>query len=133
MFKQNLFVFVIAATLCGCQTPAQTPSTFAERRTPYTLNDTDRAAMLEGFRASVRDPNSVMLGDAKATITAGGVVTVCGQVNGKNGYGGYTGFRPYLGVLGTQDGRRIFSVVSIAEGGTHPEAVAMVCAKNGIS
>ena len=138
MFKQMFFVGVAAVTLYGCQTapqysPPQQSALAAKPRTPYTLTDADRLAIRDGFRTSIRDPSSLILGEAKATQTPDGVVTVCGMVNGKNGFGGYTGLVPYLGVLGTQDGRRIFVVVNIGDGSSNPQAIAMVCAQNGIS
>lgn len=133
MFKQVLFVTVTAVTLYGCQTGPQSSALASEPRTPYSLTDADRVAIREGFRTSIRDPNSLVLGEAKATRTSDGVVTVCGVVNSKNGFGGYTGFVPYLGVLGTQDGRHIFAVVNIGDGSSNPQAIAMVCAQNGIT
>ncbi|NRP86625.1 hypothetical protein GFPCMMHI_02532 [Ensifer adhaerens] len=133
MFRQVLLVAVAAVTLYGCQTAPQTSALASEPKTPYALTDADRIAIRDGFRTSIRDPNSLVLGEAKATKNSAGVVTVCGVVNGKNGFGGYTGFVPYLGVLGTQDGRRIFAVVNIGDGSSNPQAIAMVCAQNGIT
>lgn len=133
MFKQVFFVVVVAVTLYGCQTAPQNSALAAKPRTPYSLTDADHIAIREGFRTSIRDPSSLILGDAKATKTSDGVVTVCGMMNGKNGFGGYTGFVPYLGVLGTQDGRRIFVVVNVGDGSSNPQAIAMVCAQNGIT
>lgn len=62
----------------------------------------------EAVANQLRDPESAqfrnMTETRKTSLLEHGVVTVCGEVNGKNAYGGYVGFqrfvsRPSVGVV----------------------------------
>jgi hypothetical protein len=48
---------------------------------------------------SVRDPSSTSFRNVfiqKRVTDKGEPLTLCGEVNGKNGYGGFTGFQPFI-------------------------------------
>jgi hypothetical protein len=49
---------------------------------------------------SLKDPQSAQFRNERLTADS---KTLCGEVNGKNGYGGYVGFRPYLFRVATNE------------------------------
>lgn len=54
--------------------------------------------MRYGVQSELRDPSSARFAEPfSSTVNAVGVVSVCGYVNGRNGYGGYTGTLPFVG------------------------------------
>lgn len=66
---------------------------------PTPLSQADQKLLKEGLAAGMKDPDSVRVGDAIATINGTGRIVICGYVNGKNSYGGYTGDQPFVGLL----------------------------------
>ena len=47
----------------------------------------------------MKDPGSLQLGSMTAARNRFGVVTVCGEINGRTGSGRYAGMSPFVGVL----------------------------------
>lgn len=76
----------------------------------------------------LRDPESARFGSVAADRDGEGVVSVCGWVNSKNGYGGYAGDAPFMGVL--TGGR--FVVIGIAQSDTERAALLKICASSGM-
>lgn len=103
---------VLVALLAAVVNRPTTPVTDAERdaavaaehaknATTTARHDSIRAGALtlaveERIRRAMRDPESADFRQV-AIVTVGAHVTVCGEVNGKNGFGGFTGYQPFLG------------------------------------
>jgi hypothetical protein len=54
----------------------------------------------EHLKSSLRDPSSAEFRDVSVVHQPGDKVFVCGEVNGKNGFGGFTGYSSFV-VVGT--------------------------------
>jgi len=50
----------------------------------------------QAVRAKMRDPESVRFRNVVFHRGVGGVPMVCGEVNGRNGFGAYSGFQPFI-------------------------------------
>jgi hypothetical protein len=132
------FWHILLIFLCfpSCQTP---PSALDLVKVnypvrPYNLTAADGLAIELSVRSRLRDPMSAIFGQVSAVIDAKNMITVCGAVNGRNGFGGYTGFVPYMGMLAdNMHGNRVFAVTGIASApsDTSTMAVLMICNKHG--
>ena len=65
--------------------------------------------------------------------TSRGLVTVCGEVDGRNGNGLYVGMRPYVGVLMGTPTSPEFVVVGIAASDRERAEVASLCRDSGVT
>jgi hypothetical protein len=70
--------------------PQAQPSAATQSRPDYFLR-AERAV-----RGSLRDPDSASFGSLFEGRGIVGRVTICGEVNSKNGFGGYTGMTPFV-------------------------------------
>ena len=135
--RRGIFV-VLSVFLVSCQTqPASTLDNVPiyPPIKPYELTGGDAAAIEASVRSSLRDPSSAVFGRVMAVIDARGTKTVCGFVNGRNGFGGYTGFTPYIGLLmDNRYGQRVFGVTGIGSGPTDISSVVIVrmCLHDGV-
>ena len=79
----------------------------------------------------LKNPRSAQFSAMTAASNRFGVVTVCGEVNGRNGAGQYTGMQPYIGVMLGSAAAPEFVVVGI--GGTAAERaeVTNLCRESG--
>ena len=68
----------------------------------------------------MKAPASTQFGIMSGARNSRGAVTVCGEVNGRNGDGAYVGMAPYVGVLMGTRASPDFVVVGIA--GVRPRA-----------
>lgn len=130
--RRKYSVLLAGLALASCQS---TPSTQLPPKvtTPYILTREDAVAIQSGLASVVRDPASLILGAAKAATNDKGTVEVCGNVNGKNGFGGYTGDMIYLGMLTTnQSGQRGFAVVGVGDGSYKSQALSLMCQQSNI-
>ncbi|HAD84247.1 MAG TPA: hypothetical protein DCG71_05325 [Brevundimonas sp.] len=61
--------------------------------------------MIEDAQAAVaaklRDPSSAQFRNVRHRVAETGADIVCGEVNGKNGFGGYAGFQRFIYDAGT--------------------------------
>lgn len=77
-------------------------------RTPEEKEASRRSGMVYAAKAIItqgmRDPSSATFGNVFYADKAG--ETVCGYVNGKNGFGGYTGMKEFVVIVepGTKQG-----------------------------
>lgn len=55
----------------------------------------DQAAIRKAVAAEMRDPASTQFRELRVVETTAAGANVCGEFNGKNGYGGYVGFQPF--------------------------------------
>jgi hypothetical protein len=79
--------------------PAPSRGTPIESGTRVALDARQQEAIVAGIARWMKDPRSAQFGSMTAARNRFGVVTVCGEVNGRNGTGRYVGMRPYIGVL----------------------------------
>lgn len=117
----------ILLLLCaGCSSSLSSPPNVAA----VPLTNDQRAAVEQGVRKGLKDPESARFGDMFATRDAQGVVTVCGYVNAKNSFGGYGGMKPFVGVLGPV-GSFGLAGVGGSDGDTY--GVVTACKRAGIN
>ncbi|WP_372400135.1 hypothetical protein [Azospirillum sp. HJ39] len=64
-----------------------------------------QAAIEEGARSSLKDPDSAKFKDIVAFKTKTGSIAGCGLINAKNSYGGYIGYTPFRTVVATSNGK----------------------------
>lgn len=92
------------------------------------------SAVADAVRSNLKDPNSAIMGPARAVgRVRNGVkeIVICGYVNAKNGFGGYNGQQIYIGVYSEQTQR--FDIVAM--GDQSPNASLMIsssCSGAGI-
>jgi hypothetical protein len=84
---------ILAACLCLACCAKPLPST------PVSLTDANEAAIQNGVRSSLKDPESARIRALAASQTSDGVIHVCGMVNARNSFGGYVGDQPFIGQL----------------------------------
>lgn len=126
--KPALFL-AAALALAGCQTATSPPPVAPlEIGTAITLSATQVAAVQTGVKQRLKDPASATFRDFKAVTDTKGLISVCGYVNAKNGFGGYTGDEPFTGAFA---GERF---IAVGIGGTDIETQATrgVCQQVGI-
>jgi len=125
--KRLLTIAAFAALLAGCQTAQVEP----ELSTPVPLAPYQIAAIQEGVKAALKDPESARFGNIKAGQRSNGDVVVCGWVNAKNGFGGYSGMEPFNGMLADPASDR-FAFASAGGGRYGTEAVMEMCKMFGV-
>ncbi|MBL0900932.1 MAG: hypothetical protein IBJ17_19845, partial [Reyranella sp.] len=94
-----------------------------------------------GLIASMEDRPSVRFGTLRGARNGRGVVTFCGEVDGRNGAGRPTGFVPFIGVLpappaGTARRRdTVTEFVLVEIGGTARDRAVVegLCRESGLS
>lgn len=67
--------------------------------TPVALTPLQQEAVVSGVMPFMKDTPSVRFGNLRASRNGQGVITVCGDVDGRNGAGRQVGFSPFIGVL----------------------------------
>ncbi len=61
------------------------------------LTSSERSAILEAVKSTLKDPYSAVISSVSAKKNAGGtVIEVCGLINAKNSFGAYVGNRPFF-------------------------------------
>lgn len=79
--------------------PPAPPGATVPPGTPVALTPLQQEAVVSGVMPFMKDRPSVRFGTLRATRNGQGVVTVCGEVDGRNGAGRPAGFAPFIGVL----------------------------------
>jgi hypothetical protein len=90
--------FVLASPV-GAQSSAFTPAQRAE-------GEAQIQTAAKYLAATLRDPSSATFRNVfiqKRVTKTGEHVTVCGEINGRNGFGGFTGFQAFIFTGGTVD------------------------------
>lgn len=114
MVVLKLFGGVLAGALvAGCMTPAETFNRnmmsvsssshatvhdYATSIAEYRKTNSEESTIANAKRVtadSLKDPNSAQFRNVRLVPYGPGMV-VCGEINGKNGYGGYAGFKPFV-------------------------------------
>jgi hypothetical protein len=89
--------------------------------------------VVTGVSKWMKAPASTQFGIMSGARNSRGVVTVCGEVNGRNGNGAYVGMRPYVGVLMGPPASPDFVVVGIAASERERAEVASLCRESGVA
>lgn len=105
---------------------------------PQPLTPEQQAAVEDGIREKLKDPDSARFKGAIKVPHEGDSFLVCGFVNSKNSFGGYVGFTPFHGLLLTMkrktDNKTVYllSVPSIGGNEISPQTVYDWCASEGM-
>jgi len=110
--------------------PAGTP---IEPGMKMVLDARQQEAVVAGVSKWMKAPASTQFGIMSAARNSRGVITVCGEVNGRNGNGAYVGMRPYVGVLMGPPASSDFVVVGIAASERERAEVASLCRESGVA
>lgn len=111
--------------------PAPPPGTPLEAGNRFVLDARQQETVVAGVGRWMKDPGSLQLGSMTAARNRFGVVTVCGEVNGRNGAGQYTGMSPFVGVLLGAPAAPEFVVVGIGGSAGERAQVASLCRESG--
>ena len=79
--------------------PPAPPGATVPRGSPVVLTPLQQEAVVRGVMPFMKDGSSVRFGNLGATRNGNGIVTVCGEVDGRNAAGRQMGFAPFIGVL----------------------------------
>lgn len=79
--------------------PSAPPGATVPRGSPVVLTPLQQEAVVRGVMPFMKDGPSVRFGTLRAVRNGQGIVTVCGEVDGRNGAGRQAGFAPFIGVL----------------------------------
>ena len=113
--------------------PAAPPGTTIEAGAKLTLDARQQEAVVAGVTKWMKDPRSVQFGRISAARNGTGLITVCGEVRGRNGTGAYVGMEPYVGVLMGTRTNLDFVVVGIASTDRERAEVSSLCRDTGAS
>lgn len=94
-----------------------------------TLTPQQVRQVQDGVLATLKDPDSARFDHIMAAqATSDGMLTVCGLVNAKNGFGGYSGNMPFVGFL-VEKG---FLLMNLSSNDTEAYATVSVCRDRGL-
>ncbi len=108
--------------------PAGTPIESGKR---IVLDARQQEAVIVSIAKWMKEPGSLRFGSMTAARNRFGVVTVCGEVDGRNGAGRYAGMSPYVGVLLGPPANPDFVVVGIAGSAAERAQVSDLCRESG--
>ena len=104
-----------------------------EAGTRIALDPRQQEAVVAGVSKWMKAPASSRFGLMSSARNSRGTVTVCGEVDGRNGNAAYVGMRPYVGVLMGTPTSPDFVVVGIAASERERAEVASLCRESGAS
>ncbi len=113
--------------------PPAPAGTSIEAGTKVTLDPRQQEAVVAGVSKWMKTPASTRFGTMNGARNSRGTVTVCGEVDGRNGNGAYVGMKPYVGVLMGTPTSPDFVVVGIAASDRERAEVASLCRESGAS
>lgn len=113
--------------------PRAPASTSIEPGTKLVLDARQQEAVVAGVSKWMKAPATTQFGIMSGARNSRGMVTVCGEVNGRNGNGAYVGMRPYVGVLMGTPASPDFVVVGIAASERERAEVASLCRESGVA
>ena len=94
--------------------PPARPGTPIEPGRPVGLNGRQQEAVVMGVMKWMKDPDSVQFRGLAGVRNSRSLITVCGEVNGRNTAGRQVGMEPFVGVL---MGLIVFGVTSQPQNG----------------
>lgn len=113
--------------------PPAPAGTSIEAGTKVTLDARQQEAVVAGVSKWMKTPASTRFGIMSGARNSRGLITVCGEVDGRNGSGLYVGLRPYVGVLMGTPASPDFVVVGIAASERERAEVASLCRESGVT
>jgi hypothetical protein len=140
---------VICATVSACMPPdtahlsVRLPEPYStlplppspisfEVGTPVKLDARQQEAVVTGVTKWMKDPASAAFGAMAGAKNSNGLVTVCGQVSGRNSAGTYMPMSLFIGALMGTPAKPDFVVVEIASAARERADVASLCRSNGV-
>lgn len=132
-----MLALLTATMLTGCASTGVTSSVTTIHGATYQLSIAEQEAVKASVTKSLRDPTSAIFDGLAAAKAADGTVTVCGFVNGKNGFGGYAGSQAFAGFLvnkvtGADAGKSGFVVSGIGDGDPSSGVALRACRQAGV-
>ena len=106
---------------------ARAPNTPIEPGRPVGLNGRQQQSVVTGVLKWMKDPGSVQFRGIEGVQNSRGLVTVCGEVNGRNTAGHQVGMEPFVGVLMGPDGDADFVLVGIGSSDRERAEVSRLC------
>ena len=113
--------------------PGPPPGAPIEAGTRVKLDARQQEAVVAGVVKWMKDPASVAFGDLAGARNRRGVITVCGNVNGRNSSGAYAGMSPFIGALMGRPTAPQFVVVEIGSSGKQRADVEALCQQSGVA
>jgi hypothetical protein len=113
--------------------PAAPAGTVIEAGTKVALDARQQEAVVNGVSKWMKTPASARFGIMNGARNSRGTITICGEVDGRNGNGAYVGMRPYVGVLMGTPAAPEFVVVGIAASDRERAEVRSLCRESGVS
>ena len=108
------------------------PGTTIEPGRPVGLNGRQQEAVIMGVLKWMKDPVSVQFRGIKGVRNSRSLITVCGEVNGRNTAGRYVGLLPFVGVLMGPDDDADFVLVGTGSTERDRAEVTQLCRASGI-
>ena len=113
--------------------PPAPAGTSIEAGTKLVLDARQQEAVVAGVSKWMKSPASTRFGTMSGARNSRGTITVCGEVDGRNGNGLYVGMRPYVGVMMGTPASPDFVVVGIASSERERAEVASICRDSGVT
>jgi len=113
--------------------PAAPAGAPIEAGTRVKLDARQQEAVVAGVIKWMKDPASVFFGDLAGARNNRGVITVCGDVNGRNSSGAYVGMSPFIGALMGRPTAPQFVLVEIGSSGKQRAEVEALCQQSGVA
>ena len=146
--RDSLVVVAVVAALAACTPdtahvpiflpgpyntwPPAPPGTPIEPGRPVGLNGRQQESIVTGVMKWMKDPVSVQFRRIEGVQNSRGLVTVCGEVSGRNTAGRQIGMEPFVGVLMGPDGDADFVLVGIGSSERERAEVSQLCRASGI-
>ena len=145
--RDSLVVVAVVAALAACTPdtphtpiflappydglPPARPGTTIEPGRPVGLDARQRKTVVVSVQKWMKDPASVQFGTIEAVRNSRGLITVCGEVNGRNS-AGKASISPFIGVLMGPDVDADFVLVGIGSSERDRAEVSQLCRASGI-
>jgi hypothetical protein len=124
---------VVSLTPPYSDLPPAPPGTKIESGSKIALDARQQEAVITGVAKWMKEPRSLQFGSMEAARNSRGIITVCGDVRGRNGSGIYAAPARYVGVLMGSSASPEFVVVGIAGSARERAEVASLCRESGAS
>jgi hypothetical protein len=111
--------------------PPPLPGTAIEPGRPVRLDGPQQAAVTIGVLKWMKDPVSAQFRGLEAVQNSRGLITVCGEVNGRNS-AGKASISPFIGVVMGPDADADFVLVGIGSSDREWAEVTSLCRANGL-
>jgi hypothetical protein len=112
--------------------PPAPPGTPIEPGRPVGLNGRQQEAVVMGVLKWMKDPVSVQFRGIEGVRNSRSLITVCGEVNGRNTAGRQVGMEPFVGVLMGPGVDADFVLVGIGSSDRERTEVTSLCRASGI-